>query len=192
VLLPLAAAVLVGGALAVYYGAFRGDGESDNGPATTTATDAAAKVHAARASLTERFNDKQLGISAGFPASWRSSKGHSKHLLESRDHCISITLAAPAPVQVANRMRRDAISILRGSFKRTTVAAGEKGREIGGVPTRNDVITVSKGSGSVRVLLGVGRGKQLAYLSQVVLRDPSCGQDLLEAQLILNSARFSR
>ena len=191
-LLPLAAAVLVGGALAAYYGAIRDTGGSDDGQATTT--DASALIKSGRASLTERFNDKALGMSVRFPPSWRSSKGHSKHLLESRDRCMAITLAAPAASDQAARVRRDAISLLRSSFKRVAVAPGQKGRQIGGIPTRNDVITVEKGDGVVRVLLGVGKGKQLAYLSEVVLRSQSasCSKDLLEGQLILGATRFSR
>lgn len=195
-LLPLAAAILVGGVLAVYYAAFRGDDGSEaneTASAPSRASQAQSEIRAARSSLTESLNDKREGISVRWPQSWRQTARAGVHRIESRDHCMTITLAAPASTGDAGRVRRDALGILRSSFKRVRVEPGEKGKQIGGIPTENDVITVRNQDGDlVRVLLGVGRGKTNAYLSEVVLRNPSCGQALLEAQLILQSARFTR
>ena len=44
----------------------------------------------------------------------------------------------------------------------------------------------------VRVLITVGKGKQRAYLTQVVLRDPGCGQSLVDSQLVVNSIEYSK
>jgi hypothetical protein len=48
-----------------------------------------------------------------------------------------------------------------------------------------------KGNG-VSVLLSVGTGKRNAYLTEVVVRDPSCQVDLQLAQLMLSSAQFTK
>ncbi len=65
--------------------------------------------------------------------------------------------------------------------------------KIGGVPTRSDTITFADPKGNdVRVLLSVGTGQKNAYLSEVVVRDPTCQGDLQLAQLMLSSAEFTK
>ena len=107
---------------------------------------------------------------------------------------MAITLSAPTEVARAGGLVRETVTAVRRSVKRVEVSASPPGERIGGLPTRGAVLTVEEKAGQpVRILLGVGRGKKLAYLTQIVLRDPGgCGQTLLEGQLILNSVRFSR
>jgi hypothetical protein len=194
VLLPLAAAILVGGIL-VLLGPF-GDGDDSGGDQAETSSDeaeAAAVLEEARAGLTESLNDKPRGIAARFPETWRSTESKGAHVLESGDACIAVTLAAPAGVEDAGRLRRDAISVLRGNSTGLQVSPGEKGKQVGGIPTVNDVITLRNRSGrNLRVLLAVGKGERFAYVTEVVLRDPSCSETLLESQLIVTSIRYTR
>jgi hypothetical protein len=190
VLLPVAAAVLVGGTLAL-LGAF--GGEDGTGGETQNEVDeqAQAQIEETRAKLTETLRDKRQGISAQFPKTWRSTKPRGERLLESRDRCMAIKLSAPATAAQAGRLRRDTIAALRKGIKDIQVAPGEQSKQIGGIPTRQDVITVGHRGRQVRILVAVGTGRKLAYLTEFVLRDPSCGRTLLEAQLILGSIRYS-
>ena len=67
------------------------------------------------------------------------------------------------------------------------------GRRIGGLPGKSMVLQVkSAGGDQVRVLITVGRGKQQAYLTQVVLRDPACGDALVQSQLVVNSIEYTK
>ena len=89
-------------------------------------------------------------------------------------------------------LRRDGINLLRGQFKNAKVRPAASSK-IGGVPTRSDTITFADPKGNdVRVLLSVGTGQKNAYLSEVVVRDPTCQGDLQLAQLMLSSAEFTK
>lgn len=190
-LLPVAAAVLVGGTLAL-LGAFD-DGDGSSGEDETASVQAEAEIESARASLTESLEDKSQGIEAMFPPTWQSSEPRGEWLLESRDRCMAIKLSAPATAAHAARLRRDTIAALRRDFKQIQVAPGEQGRQIGGIRTTQDVISVpNEAGGQTRILLAVGTGRKRAYLTEIVLRDPSCGRTLLEGQLIIGSVRYSR
>lgn len=190
-LLPVAAAILVGGVL-VLLGAF-GDGDDSGGETETPSEEVQAEIDEARTSLTRSLNDKRQGISARYPASWRSRTLRGERVLESRDRCAAIKLSAPAGAEQAGRLRRDTIAAMRRGFEGAAVAPAGPGKQLGGLTVTQDVITVPiKRGGTVRILVSVGRGEELAYLTEVLLRDPSCGQSLLEAQLIVESLRFSR
>jgi hypothetical protein len=187
VLLPLGAAVLVGGTLTLLS---IGD---DDGADEEASTEAQKEIAALEAGQTESLEDKRNGIALRFPRTWRRSNRRGEHVLESRDRCMAIKLSAPVAAARAGRLRRDTLAALRRGFRRIQIAPGEQGKQIGGIPTTQDVITIqTKQGGQTRVLLAVGRGKNLAYLTESVLRDPACNRTLLEGQLILNSARFSR
>jgi hypothetical protein len=186
----VAAAILVGGTLTL-LGAFGGDGSEEEDQATSDAAEA--EIESARASLTESLEDKGQGIAAKYPPSWKSSNPGGERLLQSRDRCMAIKLSAPAAAAQAGRLRRDTIAALRRDFKNAQVAAGEQGKQIGGIPTTQDVVMVeAPQGGQARILIAVGTGKELAYLTEFVLRDPSCGKTLLEGQLILGSIRYTR
>jgi hypothetical protein len=186
-LLPLGAATLVGGTLAL-FGVFGGGERNDE-----ATREAETQIEAARASLTESLVDKREGISVRYPKSWRSDTLRGEHLLESRDRCMAIKISTPAAASQAGRLRRDTLAALRRGFKRIQVTPGDSGKQIGGIPTTQDVITVQAKQGApARILVAVGRGKKRAYLTEFVLRHSACGRALIEAQLALTSARYTR
>jgi hypothetical protein len=181
----LVALALIGGPILLIAG---GD---DNG------SDSTAEVAADVTELQSRFLDRTVvdpeeGISIRRPASWKVNKAHGVTNIQSKDRCLAMQLSAPVPTARAKALRRDGINLLRGQFKNAKVRPAASSN-IGGVPTRSDTITFADPKGNdVRVLLSVGTGQKNAYLSEVVVRDPTCQGDLQLAQLMLSSAEFTK
>ena len=181
----LVALALLGGPILLIAG---GD---DNG------SDSTAEVAADVTELQSRFLDRTVvdpdeGISIRRPASWKVNKAHGVTNIQSKDRCLAVQLSAPVPAGRAKALRRDGINLLRGQFKNAKVRPAASSK-IGGVPTRSDTITFADPKGNdVRVLLSVGTGQKSAYLSEVVVRDPTCQGDLQLAQLMLSSAEFTK
>jgi hypothetical protein len=69
---------------------------------------------------------------------------------------------------------------------------GAPDKDVGGIPTTNDSITVTREGNELVVLLSVGKGKKYAYLTEVVVRDPvSCEGAVQRAQLIISSIEYT-
>jgi hypothetical protein len=136
--------------------------------------------------------DSDKGITLRRPASWDVTKKGGVTNIQSKDRCLVMQLSAPVPAGRARAVHKDGITVLRSQFKNANVQpAGTS--QIGGVPTRSDTITFTdRKSNHVSVLLGVGTGKHNAYLTEVVVRDPSCQGDLQLAQLMLGSLEFTK
>jgi hypothetical protein len=149
------------------------------------------------AQLQSRFLDGRVvdhgeGISIRRPASWDVSKSHGVTNIQSKDRCLVMQLSAPVPAGRSDELRRDGVTALREQYPNARVQPGARSR-IGGVPTTSSAVVVKDPKGNaIQVLLSVGKGHRNAYLTQVVVRDPSCQGDLQLAQLMLSSARFSR
>jgi hypothetical protein len=182
----LIALALIGGLVLLIAG-----GDDDNGSGSSPQT---------APSLTElqnRFLDRTAvnsdkGISIRRPANWKVSKEHGVTNIQSKDRCLVMQLSAPVSAGRADELRRDGVSVLRSEYKGAKVQPGPHS-PIGGVPTTSNTISVKDPKGNdVRVLLSVGKGKRNAYLTQVVVRDPSCQGDLQLAQLMLSSAQFTK
>jgi hypothetical protein len=136
--------------------------------------------------------DADKGISVRRPASWTVTKEHGVTNIQSKDRCLVMQLSAPVTAGRARALRHDGIAVLRRQFKNAKVRPAPQS-SIGGVPTRADTITFTDPKGNdIRVLLGVGTGRKNAYLTEVVVRDPSCQGDLQLAQLMLGSAEFTK
>lgn len=136
--------------------------------------------------------DADKGISISRPASWDVTKKHGVTNVQSKDRCLVMQLSAPVPAGKADELRRDGITVLREQFSNARAQPGARS-QIGGVPTTSSTITVKGPEGkNVRVLLSVGTGRKNAYVTQVVVRDPSCQGDLQLAQLMLSSAQFTK
>ncbi len=60
------------------------------------------------------------------------------------------------------------------------------------IPTTADSVVVTRKGNQVVVLLSVGKGKKYAYLTEVVVRDPSCEGAVQRAQLIIGSVEYTR
>jgi hypothetical protein len=181
----LVAIALVGGLLLLIAG---GD---DSG------TDSGTRSTADISQLQNRFLDRTVvdsdkGISIRRPTSWKVNKEHGVTNIQSKDRCLAMQLSAPVAAGRAKALQKDGITVLRGQFKNMKVRPGSTAR-VGGVPTRSNTITLTDPKGNaVRVLLSVGTGRKNAYLTEVVVRDPSCQGDLQLAQLMLSTAAFTK
>jgi hypothetical protein len=149
------------------------------------------------AELQNRFLDRTAvdadkGISIRRPASWKASKEHGLTNIQSKDRCLVMQLSAPVPAGKADELRKDGLTVLRDQYENAKVQPGSRS-QIGGIPTRSDTITFTDPKGNnVQVLLSVGTGRKNAYLTQVVVRDPSCQGDLQLAQLMLGTVEFTK
>lgn len=182
----LVALALVGGIVLLIAG---GDDDSGTQPATTQTADIS--------QLQNRFLDRTVvdsdkGISIRRPASWKVDREHGVTNIQSKDRCLAMQLSAPVGANRAKALGTDGVTALRAQFANVKVRPGASAR-VGGVPTRSSSITVTDQKGNpVSVLLSVGTGKKNAYLTEVVVRDPSCQGDLQLAQLMLSTAAYSK
>jgi hypothetical protein len=84
------------------------------------------------------------------------------------------------------------LSVLANAYSNVRAAPAGHG-QVGGIPTTSRTVTFKDKKGrQLRVVVSVGRGKRYAYLTEVVLRDPSCQGDLQRAQVILSSVEYSK
>jgi hypothetical protein len=142
--------------------------------------------------LAEKVGNADDGISASIPKAWTHSERSGLITLESADRCVSVSLSAPSGATGAAGLLDDAVSSVRRSFKQVQVQRGG-GQRVGGLDGEAAVLQVKTPQGDpVRVLITAGKGEHHVYLTQVVLRDPNCGQALLDSQLVVNSIEFSK
>jgi hypothetical protein len=132
------------------------------------------------------------GISVRRPASWKVTKEHGVTNIQSKDRCLVMQLSAPVPAGRAKALRKDGIAVLRDRFQNAKVQSATRSR-IGGVPTTSNTVNFTDRKGNdIQVLLSVGTGRKNAYLTQVVVRDPSCQGDLQLVQLMLQSLEYTK
>jgi hypothetical protein len=147
--------------------------------------------------LQERFLkhtvvDVEKGISVRRPKTWSDKKDNHVIALQSHDRCLAMTLSAPVEASKANGLHDDSIAVLKRSFKNTKVHPTPNDKRIGGLPTTSNTLTFNQGGDQVRVLLSVSKGDKYAYLTEVVVRNPSCQGDLQLGNLILTSIEFTK
>jgi hypothetical protein len=182
----LVAIALIGGIILLIAG---GDDDSGTDPATTSTADIS--------QLQNKFLDRTVadsdkGISIRRPASWKVNKQNGVTNIQSKDRCLAMQLSAPVAANRAKALGKDGVTALRAQFAHVKVRPGASAR-VGGVPTRSRSITVTDQNGNpVHVLLSVGTGQKNAYLTEVVVRDPSCQGDLQLAQLMLSTAAYTK
>jgi hypothetical protein len=132
------------------------------------------------------------GISVRRPADWRERKDQDLITLLSPNRCVSVSLSAPADAKEARGLHRDSLSALRQLYEKVQVGPGGRGN-VGGIPTMSDAVRLTDDKGNRRrVLLSIGRGKQHAYVTQVVLGNPACQSELAVAQVILSSIEYTK
>lgn len=146
----------------------------------------------AERTLTESLEKEDAGVKAAYPEGWRRSEESGIVSLESPDRCTVISLSAPAAAAEAKQLREDAIAALRQSFKKVEVRRNKPGA-LGGLPTTGALLAVRNEQGNnVLIDIAVSRGKDLAHLTQVVLRAPPCEAATPQRALIVDSLEFSR
>jgi len=132
------------------------------------------------------------GILVRRPGDWTDARRNGVITLQSRDRCLAMTLSAPVPAGQSKGLRADSIELLRRSYENAKVGAAPDS-QIGGIPTASDTVSFTDQKGNpIRVLLSVGTGERNAYLTEVVVRDPSCQGDLNLGQVVLSSVQYSK
>ena len=178
----LVGAALLGGILLLILGS---DDEGDGGSATTKqATDLQDQY------LQHTVVDAEKGISVRRPKNWTDRKSNHVITLRSRDRCLAMTLAAPAGADEANRLHDQSIALFRRSFDAKVKPAPDS--KVGGIPTKSDRITFTKGGHRFALLFSVGKGSKNTYVTETVVRDPSCQGALQLAQLVLTSVEYTK
>jgi hypothetical protein len=181
----LVAIAVIGGLILLVTG--NDDGDSGTGPQPTADLN----------DLQNRFLDRTVvipsdGISVRRPANWQDSKEDGVITLLSPNRCVSVSMSAPAGTKGAKGLMDDSLSALRQTYNKVEVVPGGQGA-IGGVPTTSRTIQLTDSNGNRRrILIGVGTGNKNAYLTQVVLGNPSCQGELALAQVVLSSAEFTK
>jgi hypothetical protein len=132
------------------------------------------------------------GMSVRRPADWSDSKKGGVIALQSHDRCLAMTLSAPQGADEAKGLRDDSIALLKHSFGNAKLRPAPDS-DVGGIPTTSDAITFTDQKGNpIQVLLSVGTGDKYAYLTEIVVRDPSCQGDLQLAQVVLGSIQYTK
>ncbi len=132
------------------------------------------------------------GMSVRRPANWSDSKKGGVIALQSHDRCLAMTLSAPQAADDAKGLRDDSVALLKRSFGNAKLRPAPDS-EVGGIPTASDAITFTDQKGNpIQVLLSVGTGDKYAYVTEIVVRDPSCQGDLQLAQVVLGSIEYTK
>jgi len=136
--------------------------------------------------------EKDKGISVRRPAGWSDSRRNGAVTVQSHDRCLVMTLSAPGAASRSKGLRSDAVAVFRRSYKNARVGSAPSSR-VGGIPTTSNAISFTDPKGNpIKVLLSVGTGDKYAYLTEVVVRDPSCQGDLQLANLMLGSIQYTQ
>jgi hypothetical protein len=181
----LVAAALIGGLVLLIAGGGDGGGRQGAAPSNRVA-DLQNKL------LKHTVVNARDGISVRRPANWADHKAHSVITLRSADRCVAINLSAPAGAEGTARLRRDSLRAVRTGFTKVRVGPGGRG-QVGGIPTTSNTLELTDDAGHTRrVLLSVSKGENHSYLTEVVLGNPACADDLRVAQVVLTSVEFTK
>ena len=132
------------------------------------------------------------GISVRRPGNWTDAKRNGVITLQSHDRCLAMTLSAPVAAGQSKGLRSDSIALLRRSYGDAKVGPAPNS-QVGGIPTASNTVGFTDQKGNpIRVLLSVGTGTKNAYLTEVVVRDPTCQGDLNLGQIVLSSVQYSK
>jgi hypothetical protein len=180
----LVAIAVIGGLVLLLTG---GDDNNDSGAAASAQT-----VQLQDKFLNQTVVDVDKGISVRRPGDWSHTKSLGVITLKSRDRCLAMTLSAPRPAGQAKRLRSDSAALFKRSYERAQVRPAP-GAQLGGIPTTSDTIGFTDQKGNpIRVLLSVGTGQKYAYLTEIVVENPRCQDDLQLAQVALSSIQYTK
>src|SRR5262249_40787583 len=131
------------------------------------------------------------GISIRRPGNWIDTKRNGTISIRSHDRCLVVSLSAPTSKDDADTVRRQGVSYYKDNYKNVKVQ-GAPDSKLGGIPTTTNTVTFGVNGHRVAALVSVGKGNRNAYVTQVVVRNPSCQGDLQLAQLMLGTAQFTK
>jgi len=178
----LVAAALFGGVLLLILGS--DDNGGDGGETPKQAVDLQDKY------LKHTVVDAEKGISVRRPKNWSDRKNDHVITLRSRDGCVAMTLAAPGGSDEAGQLHDQSLTLFRHTFDAKINPAPDS--KVGGIPTKSDRIVFHRGGHRIAVLLSVGKGDKNTYLTETVVRDPSCRGSLQLAQLVQTSIEYTK
>ena len=185
----LVVAAIIGGIVLLVAGG-NDNGNGNNGSSASSSPELSA--------LQQQFLKKTVtlpdrGITVRRPSDWGETKLGTAISLHSPGRCVALTLAATDSADNHKRVHDQAIQ----GFKKTTQFKNVKvkpqpDKEVGGLPTTNDTITLGREGRRLTVLLSVGKGKKYTYLTEAVVSSPSCQQDLQNARLVVSSIHYTK
>jgi hypothetical protein len=185
----LVAVAAIGGVVLLAANGDDGEGE---GSISTSSSSQAQAPQSSDQILAHTVVDPKAGISVRRPSDWTDSNENDAIVVQSQGRCLVLSLSAPTDAKSTGRLLRDSLSVLANAYSNVRAAPAGHG-QVGGIPTTSRTVTFKDKKGrQLRVVVSVGRGKRYAYLTEVVLRDPSCQGDLQRAQVILSSVEFSK
>lgn len=136
--------------------------------------------------------DPSAGISVRRPSSWSDTKSRNSINLRSKNRCVAMTLAAPTRANQSNKLIQATIDAIRQTQTNVSFKPAGHG-QIGGIPTSSYKTALKNPKGDeVRALLSVGRGKRFAYLTETVVGNTSCTDELATAQVIQTSIEYTK
>jgi hypothetical protein len=135
--------------------------------------------------------DADRGIAVRRPEGWSIIKRAGAVTLSSHNHCLAMTLSSPAPADGAKRLRSDSLALFRHTYADAKVQPAPSS-PVGGIPTASNTVRFNERGRPVEAVLSVGTGKRNSYLTEIVVRSPSCQNDLRLAQLSLSSIRYTK
>jgi hypothetical protein len=131
------------------------------------------------------------GISVRRPANWVDTHGKDLISLRSHDSCVAMTLATPPHEATPGHLLNDSLVLLKRSYQNVHAQKVQSG-QVGGIPTTTYTVDGPRDGTPIRIVLSVGKGKSHAYLTEVVLQDPSCQGAVQRAQVILSSVQYTK
>jgi hypothetical protein len=182
----LVAVAAIGGVVLLATDGDEGEENDSSGSSQAQATQLSDQI------LAQTVVDRRAGISVRRPSDWTDTKKNGAIVVQSHDRCLVLSLSAPADADGAGKLLNDSLAVLANAYKNVRASPAGHG-QVGGIPTTAKTATFKDRRGhQIRIVVSVGKGKRYAYLTEVVLRDPSCQGDLQRAQVILSSVDYSR
>ena len=148
-------------------------------------------VEEGQGELGESLDEPKSGISVQWPSGWRKLEKGGVFAFQSPDKRVLVAISAPEDAAAADRLRKDSIAATSEQYTDPEVRPG-KGTEIGGLDNAGAVISGKGPGGRSTSLVAVARGSNRAYLLEVFTAAGAPEEDLVGAQLILNSLELSK
>ena len=135
--------------------------------------------------------NQELGVKLKLPRGWRRKSERDVLKLRSKDSGTRIAISAPGPAGDAERLYRETLDELRGTYRRFKVLK-ERRSEVGGLRSRVAIVRAMSGrrGDEVRLLVSTAPGEKLAYLVVVATSGSDSGRSLVEAQAMLNELKL--